>query len=366
MQELKAGIQIPAEEAAVVSYLAQTWAPIEGLSALVADIRATAFHQGRGWLDEFDIGTLAHDRARQRQEFLVKELPGDVEREREIGATYDRAVQVLDAMWTNSRLLVKLGKALDGPWDYSRRVDSTYAALAGKYPDLARAKPLGWDELEKDYVDFGGQEKFDSKAARNMFKGADTATAGSDAFPIRVGLPHVMYDDKCQGRRAPRVLVGAIFSHFLVIREFLNTLSVLDAIKAVPQPNQAEVLFSFEVETENPFVKVLLALNERVYTEEDYREAIDGARAYERLSAEEKAERAKNHDQEISELMAQWAAEDKAGPSTEEVEREKHCLSLLQKLLTSPSGLELPPNTSTLQAAPCADSKSKKSSPRMK
>ena len=80
-----------------------------------------------------------------------------------------------------------------------------------RWSGLDGIQPNGWDELAKDYSDFDGMEEMGDVSAK--FEGYDDATACSFGFPVKVSLPHVMYDDFCQGRDNLQVLFGALVSY---------------------------------------------------------------------------------------------------------------------------------------------------------
>lgn len=75
------------------------------------------------------------------------------------------------------------------------------------------AKPTGYDEYRKTYQDFQGQEDLDEEALLKSFDGHDGAGTCSLPFPMRVSLPHVAYDDCCQGRKPLETLVGSILGY---------------------------------------------------------------------------------------------------------------------------------------------------------
>jgi hypothetical protein len=171
------------------------------------------------------------------------------------------------------------------------------------FPALAGAKPAGWEALAKGYKDFDGQLEYcntQQDKDDTEFQGADTAGDGASSIPCRIALPYVMYDNYCQGRKPPYVLVSAIFGHFLRIAEHNNTLDILaevekhsldyevpHAVWEVPQP-----VFV------NPVLAVLLSqARASMRLEEDlekgpqekFLEAVKAAEAFEALSAEEQA-----------------------------------------------------------------------------
>jgi len=92
-------------------------------------------------------------------------------------------------------------------------------------------KPKGYDKFMEGYSDFDGIDEIDVKALNKEFKGYNDATAGSFGFHIKTTLPHVAYDDACQGRKPLEVLMGACLSHGMIIGEKRAQMKSEEAIK---------------------------------------------------------------------------------------------------------------------------------------
>lgn len=81
---------------------------------------------------------------------------------------------------------------------------------------LESVKPKGFDEFEKDYCDFDGQEEWEDKErdkCEKEFNGFDDEGVGSFNFVRKVSLPDVMYNDICQGRSPLQTLIGACVAY---------------------------------------------------------------------------------------------------------------------------------------------------------
>ena len=329
MKKLALPINVTTEAEALAAFIDQTWTAIPDIKSLFNEIRDAALHESRAWFDNYAVGFLAHDMMSARRGLLVTQLA--TEAEKEAGPFYDGVCHVLDQVWSHSDVVAKLGREIDGSWDYSDRVDAVYAKLAKKYPGLSSAKPLGWAALAKDYSDFDGQEEYDGRAANELFQGMDVSSAGSCNFVNNTALPYVMYDEKCQGRKAPRVLVAAVFSHFLGIREFMNTQEMCDALKALPLRTDPEVLFDIEMPTSsNTLMQVLLQMARAPYTAEDYQKSLDARAAYDAMSDEEKAARKVEADIETEAMIDRIRAQGD-NPSARSVALKAKCAELLKQ-----------------------------------
>lgn len=316
-------VDLPAERAAIVRQLERTWAPIAALPLMIEAIQQHAFAAARAWFEAYAVTDRLHlaldARAKRLAEVLV------TPEAREYGPWYDRLHALLQAMAMEARALRDAALALDGPWDFERTANRLHGELSVAYPDLPRARPLGWDTLEASYDEDPGFSAFDHAAAAAAFDGANTAGAGSADFVYRTALPSVMYDEREQGRSASRVLVGAVFGHFLRIREHANTQALLAAIDVLPLA-EAPAALIFEapaLASDNALLQALIDVAEVTHTSaEKYETALATARAFALLPA---AERAARRERAVDELIASIRA-DEADPVKEQrtrTEREQ-------------------------------------------
>ena len=78
----------------------------------------------------------------------------------------------------------------------------------------------------------------------------NSETAGSPSFEVRVALPHVIYDDKCQGRKPLETLVGAILGHAYVMAEHNNSSKMLkelvQVLQQIDDPEVAKINLDFK------------------------------------------------------------------------------------------------------------------------
>ena len=120
-----------------------------------------------------------------------------------------------------------LAKMVNNHWDFEKNVNEILAEVKKEFPDFSQLKPKGWSKMAKSYRDYEGMSELDTASLRANFKGMDSGTAGASSFEVRVSLPHVMYDDKCQGRKPLEVLVGSMLGHAYVMSEQNNSSKML-------------------------------------------------------------------------------------------------------------------------------------------
>ena len=133
----------------------------------------------------------------------------------------------------STRKLRDIGMAVDGPWEFERRANAATIEALSRFPCVKTARPLGWESLcHRHDADDGSM--FNVKADLDAFQGVNSAGTRSPAFPERVSPAHVLFDDREQGRKPERVLIAAIYGHFLYVREHNNTVEVLQALDRLP------------------------------------------------------------------------------------------------------------------------------------
>ncbi len=330
MKELSPDINLDDEVRAMAQYLAQKWTPIEGLESLLREIRDAALHESRAWLEAYSPGNFAHDLRDTRAKALVQALGDDDEKF--TAEHHDAVCHFLYEVFTLSGEVNKQALELDGGWDYTRRVDRLRARLNSKYPDLAKARPLGWDELAKNYTDFDGQEEYDPRPDVALFEGSRAESACSGHFVYRTALPYVMYDEKCQGRKASAVLVGAVFAQFLSIQEFLNTKRFERDLTAWLQQQPDTMVFSLSSVPDNPHLRVIAKEASAPRTEQEYQEALAQQRKVKAMSEAERAALVAENQARTDEMLKRLFSEVKAEDSAYAKKRDARALRVRQAL----------------------------------
>lgn len=332
MKELSPNINLTDEVRAMAQYLAQKWTPIEGLESLLREIRDAALHESRAWLTAHSPGNLAHDLRAARAIALVQ-APGDND-EKFIIERHDAVCHFLKEVGTLSGEVHKRALELDGGWDYTRRVDRLRAQLTSKYPDLAEARPRGWDELAQNYIDFDGQAEYDPRPDVAMFEGSCTESASSRHFVYRTALPYVMYDEKCHGRKASTVLVGAVFAQFLSIQEFLNTKRFERDLTAWVQQQPDAMVFSLSSVPDNPHLRVIAEEASAPRTEKEYQAALAQQREVQAMSEAERAALVAENQARTAEMLKRLVAEVNAEDSAFAKKQDACALRVRQSLQT--------------------------------
>jgi hypothetical protein len=112
--------------------------------------------------------------------------------------------------------LSSLADIVSEKWDYEKVVKNIIQKVKKEVEKPGTLLPQGWKKLAKNYNDYDGMEEYaleHSQNDANEFKGVDSNSASAAGYPGRIALPHVMYGDKCQGRKPLEELVGAVLGH---------------------------------------------------------------------------------------------------------------------------------------------------------
>lgn len=330
MKELSTDINLDEEVAHMAEFIRQKWTPIENIEALFTEIRDAALHAARAWLHDHDIWDVAHDMLDARKALLEEKLKDSLPVQSVGVEYYDALCTLVYDISGKAKRLKEAGMDIDGPWDFSRRVNALSNRLSAKYPDLATARPNGWAEFEKGYTEYDGQAEYDPKPDRELFKGSKVEGACSGSFPMRVALPYVMYDEKAQGFKAYRVLVGAVFAQFLGIKEMLNTEELKQALKALPGMDEPTMVFERKVATDNPLLSVLFKMARPCPKEAAYLAACKSQAEYAMLSDEEKAALEAKHEDKIQQILDRLKSS--GGGEEDRKKREASKLNLVNLL----------------------------------
>ena len=117
----------------------------------------------------------------------------------------------------------KLKDTIEKQCDFHKVVSAIMREIKSNFPEYTYLKPQGWEELAQNYSDHDGMGEDKYEIIKKSFKGRVLPVNGTPLFEISVSLPHVMYDDKCQGRKPIEVLVGAIVSRSCALIEINNS-----------------------------------------------------------------------------------------------------------------------------------------------
>ncbi len=304
IRELTADVSLDLDEevAALVEYVDNRWEPMPQRFELFKDIRDKALFQARGWFSDYEVTHKARTLRETRETLLA---PAD--------AVYDAVCHFLDEVFFKMSTIERVGRDLDGPWDFSDRVSSVYSEMLKKYPGLANTRPLGWTELEKGYEDYDGMEAYDSAPDIAEFRGINSDSASAPGFHGRVVLPWVMYDEKCQGRKAPYVLVSAVFAHFLFIASKQNAFLACEELGRIANLQAPGLVFEVEWQPSagnNPCINSIRELARAPHTKTEYEEHLRATDAFDALSEEEQEAAAIERDLTVEQIFAEILSEE--------------------------------------------------------
>lgn len=144
----------------------------------------------------------------------------------------------------------KLHDLVSNEWRYDKNVNDILSSVKSEFPFVTKAKPKNWNKMAKNYVDYQGMSELNGYELKKLFGGMDSGTAGCPSFEIRTALPHVIYDDKCQGRKPLEVLVGAMLGHAYVMNEKNNATRMLkewiDLKEQIDENPGQDITFEFK------------------------------------------------------------------------------------------------------------------------
>ena len=150
-----------------------------------------------------------------------------------------------------------LHDSIQKSFNYEKNVKNLINSFKEQYPDIKNMKPKGWKDFAKNYSDYDGMDELNPNELKKLFNGMDSGTAGCSSFEIRTALPHVMYDDKCQGRKPLEALIGAMFTHSFVMNEKNNGTKMLKEWVQLKQELEDNVGQNINFEFKEPLNQAL-------------------------------------------------------------------------------------------------------------
>jgi hypothetical protein len=255
--KLKAGVSldIGKEIEAMVRFTAARWDNVPNLKEVLELVYQLAARDARAWFVRDSIAQKFLNLRQQRDQLIEKITSvgtyGTVARR-------DKVLKLTLDAGMGAMALQEIALNLDGEWDFEDRADTVYTTVLQRYENLSKARPIGWDELAENYVEYSGMSDYDA-ADEKLFEGADSQADGGHGFPHRIALPYVLYDELDQGNRAAKVLVWAAYAHFLRLVEHANTeailaeMGVLEALVAERNP-----IYKLELVFTHPVLKTLM------------------------------------------------------------------------------------------------------------
>lgn len=159
-------------------------------------------------------------------------------------------------------------EAIMSDWDYEKRTNSVRAKICKEIENLDNIKPVGWDELKKDYKDFQGMEEYCEKQQRldEMDFAGHRFDVIAPSYPSRIACPYVMYDEVCQNRKAYFSLIGSIFAQGLSVAEHNNSIEIAkdleNILEEIKKPEYyKDIVYDIDLSSlvKNKITKTILA-----------------------------------------------------------------------------------------------------------
>lgn len=194
---------------AINDYISQTWDGFSNtnINELLSQIWTSAIKKTKNQFSEYlftDIGELFRS-LNDNQKFIIN---------KKINSS-DLGINLI--LYPN-----KITRIIRNEWDFEKKVNEIISEISLNFSDLENIHPKGWEKLSENYNDYDGMDNDELYNTTSLFKGTNSNTAGAPSFEIRVSLPHVMYDDKEQGRSPLETLVGSMLGHAYFISENNN------------------------------------------------------------------------------------------------------------------------------------------------
>lgn len=286
MKALTKDVNLDDEQMAIFAFVTERWGGITGLSSMIQHLRRQAFHDARACFDPYKINRAARSMGELRVNALNLAFEGGIKPD--LAHYYDHLYQLSSSITINSFQLEDAGIEINGDLDYTSKIRVLEKLMYTNMPELKTTRPHGWVALRKGYEEGDGIREYDPSPDLELFKGSDTRKGTSSNFVERMGLPYLMYDEVAQGRTAPHVLIGAIYSHFFRVREFLNTHELISALEQVSDWNAPRLTINEALVSTNPLLNAFVKVIGDVNGEEEFLAAVAAKEAFDARPEEEK------------------------------------------------------------------------------
>lgn len=228
---------------------------------------------------------------------------------------------------------IKVYDIIRKDWDYEKTSSNLLNKIKESMPDATKLRPKGWKQLAKNYEDYDGQEEYNE--TENVFKGMNSEGVVSHAFHVRVALPYVMYDDKCQGRKPLYTLIGAILAHALSVNSHNNEQHIIEEINRIKEITKdskyyTNIVNKFDIAefTDNRLLKafsILGSFSSKEITDEDHIEIVNQIwkeeELYKQLSPEEKEKKKLENGLAILEMLKNVKSETVNPPPIDDMKK---------------------------------------------
>lgn len=332
MKPLQKDLDVQAEVRAVVDFVQQKWTPIDSLGTLVSELQEKAFSDWRATFDALDgsFSATISGLVQKRDAALADQYDGT---ELSVAIDLDRPRRLLIHLLGSAMELQEPAMNIDGPWNFERSANAAYKGASLRHPGLSEAQPLGWRELRLGYARHDGMVEYDLKADADLFKGTDLDAPRTQPFHQMISLPQAMYNDVENRKRPASTLVSAIYSHFLGIRQYLNTAEMISSIEKLADWEVDGPVQGVQFTSQQPLVNVMLKLLPEQNVA-DFRAAVaaevKSIAEYEALTDQEKASRRTELSNSLKAMLN--------SPSVEDIKQDQLHKTLVRKLLVDAYG----------------------------
>lgn len=333
MKKITVDMDMDAEVDAIVDFVGQKWTKIPDLRGLVEQVRDHALHDGRAGFNLSAFAAQLNELSDERMGFVESLL--DDRDEQSMVFDYDGVRKAIDLFEKLAPTMYQATLSLDTD-EQNKGSDELIKHLAKKihreFPDLAKSKPLGWVELEKEYQELGGKDQYNFGPDMELYRGVDLKDRASHIVQ-KISLPHLMSCHKSEGQTPTSLLISSIYLHFKAACQWINTQKMFDALDVTLPIDEPRVLLGLELNqgSGSPHLDILIKLSKPLPSQEEYDSTLQRMKEYAALSAEGKAEFKANHDAYIKDMMTKVLTEDPARDQSiiEQEKQRRHEMKIL-------------------------------------
>lgn len=272
-------VNFDTEILAMSQYVENRWDCPVNLIALFNEVHRHVVRDTRLLFDYWLVRAELSNRHENRVTLLRQHTPS--KEEQNTLDLYDNSCSLMNGMTGTLHALSELTHELEGSISRPDRGRAVFQELSSMFLRLEDARPKGWANIppsadEHVLVDTWVKEQQTLEEA--AFAGATFPTG---RFVSQTSLPVILYRKNVR-QTPPAGLVLAAYEHLRFLQVHQNTLNVMEDLKAFPfRDTEPNLIFDLVVgETPNPLVAAMLLLSERkLYSRQQYQQALDSARA---------------------------------------------------------------------------------------
>jgi hypothetical protein len=316
---------VSTEVRAVSDFVRLKWSPIENLETLVSELQVRAFHDWRSFFDPSLAGfssTLSALRGK-REEILAQDFSGV---QLEVAIQMDQPAKIIQHLIGSALTLKDNTRLLDGKWSFERSSASVSKGARLRHPGLSHALPLAWSDQAAADRD-SSLDSYDVEAEAALFEGTDLEAARTFPFHQAISYRHVLHNLEESGKKPADTLISSIYSHFLGVREYLNTAELVSSIEDMTDWQAPGLVLAGDFHASTPLLAVMLQLAPAEEAAHDLdatvASVIKARDEYASLHDEEKAHRREKVLAETREMMRAMTNPTDKEKAEEQAENQK-------------------------------------------